>query len=438
MINKRRAYAFILGIITSLTIFVGANFASAQTEVEKLQSQIAEKNSRLEEIEKEIKKYTSALNEVGAEKATLQKALNRLDLERKKIQADISYTENQIAATDLTINKLGIEIGRTENSIDESQAAISEIVRNIQIVDDQSLVEVLLRNNNISEFWGEFEALETIKTSMYDHIHELANLKVDLEDKKEENTEQKEQLESLHSQYSDQSSILRGSINEKAELLDTTKSKEANYQALLAQKEAARKQLQQEVQDIESQLQFILDPNTIPTAGSAVLNWPISNPIITQYFGYTKFALSGAYNGSKHNGIDLGTPVGTQLRAPLSGTVRNTGNTDAVPGCYSWGKWILVDHPNGLSSMFAHLSQISVTPGQKVNTGDIIGYTGNTGYSTGPHLHYTLYVKDAVQVKQFNQFKAVTGCGAALSPFAAVEGYLNPLDYLPTTGYRSL
>jgi len=129
--------------------------------------------------------------------------------------------------------------------------------------------------------------------------------------------------------------------------------------------------------------------------------------------------------------MDLGTPTGSKLYAPLTGTVRDTGNTDLVPGCYSWGKWILIDHPNGLSTMYAHLSHIGVVPGQTVRTGDVVGFTGNTGYSTGPHLHWTLYVTDAVQVRKFNEFKSVTSCGAAKSPFAAIEGYLDPLDYLP-------
>lgn len=81
--------------------------------------------------------------------------------------------------------------------------------------------------------------------------------------------------------------------------------------------------------------------------------------------------------------------------------------------------------------MFAHLSRIGVQPGQKVTTGEVVGYVGNTGYSTGPHLHYTLYVSDGVQVKRFNEFKSVTSCGAALSPFAGIEAYLDPMDYLP-------
>lgn len=428
----RRAFAFFCGLLILPTLMIGGNFAEAQSEVEKLQSQIADKNSRLSDIEKEIAEYTDALNEVGAEKQTLQRAINQLDLERKKVQADINYTENKITSTDLTINKITLEINEAERDIIQNKKAVEQILRDMNIADDNSLIEVLLRNENISEFWGEFADLETVKNSMRDKVKELAILKTDLENKKIENTDRRSELVDLKAQYGDQSSILRGNINQKADLLDVTKNEEANYQTLLEQKEAAREQLLAEVRDIESKLQFILDPNTIPSPGTPVFIWPLDNPYITQYFGYTKFALSGAYGGSRHNGMDLGASIGTKIHAPLTGTVRNIGNTDAVPGCYSWGKWVLIDHPNGLSSMFAHLSQIAVTPGQTVKTGDIVGYVGSTGYSTGPHLHYTVYVSDAVNVLQFNQFKTVTGCGAALSPFAAVEGYLDPLDYLPS------
>lgn len=429
--RKRRVFAFIVGLLVLPTLMLGSDFAMAQSEVAKLQAQIQEKNSRLSDIEEEIKKYEAALQEVGAEKNTLQSAINQLELERKKVNADIDYTENKIASTDLAIDKLILEISFTENNISKNEDAIREILRTMYIADSDSMIEVLLRQENISDFWNAFENLETIKTSIGEKVHDLNALKTTLEEKRDENTDYKKELESLKAQYDDQHSILEHNKADKAELLSATKNEEANYQTLLKQKEAARDLLLREVADIESQIQFILDPNTIPTPGTAVFRWPLDNVIITQYFGYTKFALSGAYQGSKHNGVDMGTPVGTKIYAPLTGTVRNVGNTDIVPGCYSWGKWLLIDHPNGLSSMFAHLSQIAVSPGQKVNTGDIVGYSGNTGYSTGPHLHYTVYVTEGVQVMQFNQFKSVTGCGAALSPFAAVEAYMNPLDFLP-------
>jgi murein DD-endopeptidase MepM/ murein hydrolase activator NlpD len=432
MRTRRYLLAFFVGLFIFPLLVGGSHFAFAQSEVERLQSQIAERNNRLSEIEKEIAQYEAALKEVGAEKTTLQKAINQLELERKKVQADIRFTENKISSTDLEINKLTLEINDTEEDIAQNEEAIRAILRSMNIADNESMIEILLRHENISEFWNAFEELETVKSSMSDKIKSLSVLKDDLEGKKIANTERREELVDLRSQYSDQHSILTSNSATKAELLSATKNEEAEYQQMLKDKQEAREKLMAEVRDIESQLQFILDPTTIPSAGTAVFRWPLENPYITQYFGYTKFALqSGAYKNNMHNGVDLGASVGTKIYAPLSGTVRATGNTDLVPGCYSWGKWALIDHPNGLSSLFAHMSQVSVTTGQKLNTSDIVGYVGNTGYSTGPHLHFTVYVSDGVEVKQFNQFKAVTSCGAALSPFAAVEAYLDPLDYLP-------
>ncbi len=429
--KTKHIFAFFLGLsIVPLFFFLG-DFANAQTEVEKLQSQIEERNDRLKEIEKEIAQYEASLKEVGAQKDTLQKAIDTLNLERKKVLSDIKYTQNKIDSTNLTIDKLSIDITTTEENIDKTKAAVAEIIRNIDQSDNESMVEILLQHNNISEFWSEVEDLETVRTAMSTRAEELGVLVDTLESQKGEASDKRDELVSLKQQYTGQQAILDSNKQEKDKLLTATKNEEASYQAQLAAKKAAKEQLQKEVQDIESQLQYILDPSTIPTAGTTVFRWPLDNIIITQYFGYTKFALSGAYNGKAHNGVDFGASVGTKIYAPLTGTVRNTGNTDLVSGCYSWGQWVLIDHPNGLSTLYAHLSYIGVTPGQRVNTGDVIGYVGATGYATGPHLHFTVYVSDAVQVMQFNQFKTVTGCGSALSPFAAIEGYLDPLDYLP-------
>ena len=429
--NLRRLGAFLIGLCLLPGWFFGGATVNAETEIERLQAEINDKNDRLSEIEKEIAKFESALLEVGAEKDTLQRAIDQLNLERQKVQSDIKYTQNRIDNTDLEIDKLNLEIVDTESDISRNEAAVAEIIRSLHLSDGESLVEVFLRHENLSEFWNEVESLETVKASMSARVHELLNLKDTLEGKRSDETDRRAELVSLHNQYTGQRAVLENNKREKDTLLSQTQNEEAAYQAQLTERQEAREQLLREVQDIESELQFILDPDSIPEKGTAVFAWPLTNVRITQYFGYTQFALSGAYNGNAHNGIDLGAPTGTTLYAALSGIVRNIGNTDEVPGCYSWGKWILIDHPNGLSTLYSHLSHIGVVNGQKVNTGDVIGYVGNTGYSTGPHLHFTVYITDAVEVKRFSEFKSVTSCGAALSPFSAVDGYLNPLDYLP-------
>lgn len=399
----------------------------------ELRNEIENKNEELQAIEAEIEKYKSALQEVGAEKATLNKAIEALELERKKLQADIRYTENKIASTNLTIENLTNEIKDTESRIQEGEEAVAAILRRIHINNDETLLERMLARGSLSGFWRELEALETVRDTMITRVERLASLQQTLQTQRATQSARRDQLQKLKTEYNGQQAVLASNQAEKTKLLENTRSEEAEYQKLLEEKRAARERLQEEVQAIESELQFILDPNSIPEKGTTVFNWPLASFQITQTFGYTKFALQnpGVYKGSMHNGIDLAAPTGTTIYAPLTGTVRAIGNTDTVPGCYSWGKWVLLDHPNGLSTLYAHLSHISVSPNQKLQTGDIIGHVGNTGYSTGPHLHLTLYASDAVTVKRFNEFKAVTGCGSAFSPFAAVEGYLDPLDYLP-------
>jgi murein DD-endopeptidase MepM/ murein hydrolase activator NlpD len=433
---------FSIAFVLAVAVFASGVFpythtphAEAQaSEIETLKNQINERSSRLKDIEKEIAEYQTELKKVGGEKSSLQKAINQLELERKKVQAEISYTQNKIGATDLEINKLTIEIRSTEEDIELNRKAVAETIQRMHMMDEKSLVEALLQHENLSEFWGEIDAIEQIRGVMQEKVASLIAQQNLLTEKREDNTKKRDELVDLKEQYDDQNQVLVVNKTEKSELLSATQNEEANYQKLLREKEAARDQLLKELREFESKLQFILDPNTIPPKGTPIFNWPVENVIITQYFGGTEFAKQNAsvYAGRPyHPGIDLGVPTGTKIFAPLSGTVRATGNTDLFPGCYSWGKWTLIDHANGLSTLYAHQSVISVVPGQQVKTGDVIGYSGNTGYSTGPHLHFTVYAKAGVTVRKFNEIKAVTSCGAATTPVAATDAYIDPMNYLP-------
>lgn len=430
---NRALVAFVIGLVLPVSLAVVPE-ALAQSEIEKLQNEIADRGDRLKAIEAEIAKYEIELLEVGAEKNTLQSAINRLETERKKVDAEISKTSALISSTDLEINKLILEISETESNIERTETAIAAIIRAQYQVGEKSLVEVLLRHEKLSEFWNEVDSYRAINDSMATKVATLDQLQEVLEERRDENEGKRTELASLKDQYSEQNEVLVTSKAEQATLLSATKNEEAEYQALLATQKAAQEQILREMRDFESKLQFILDPNSIPTAGTQVFNWPLANIIITQYFGGTEFAKrnAAAYGGRPyHAGVDFGAPSGTPILAPLAGTVRAVGNTDAVPGCYSWGKWTLIDHANGFSTMYAHQSVIGVSPGQKVGTGEVIGYIGSTGFSTGPHLHFTLYAKDGVSIRKFNEIKTTTGCGPATTPVAATEAYIDPMLYLP-------
>ena len=433
MIPKRLLVAFLLGVLLP-QVFLVTPQVFAQSEIDKLREQIEDRESRLAEIEAEIAQFESELKEVGAEKKTLQSAINQLELERKKVNAEISKTENMITSTDMEINKLILEISRTEKEIKKAEEAIGAIIRAEYIAGEDTLVELLLRHERLSEFWSTFEAHESIRDTIQVKASDLGTFRELLKEQRADNEKRRNKLTGLKDQYSEQNEVLVNNTQEQAQLLEVTKNEEQNYQQLLSSQKAAQEQILKELREFESKLQFFLDPTTVPSPGTAVFSWPLGNVVITQYFGGTEFASrnAAAYGGrAYHPGVDMGAPRGTPILAPLTGTVRATGNTDAVPGCYSWGKWTLIDHANGLSTLYAHQDVLGVSAGQKVNTGDVIGYVGNTGFSTGPHLHFTVYAKDGVNVRRFNEIKTVTSCGPATTPVAATDAYIDPMLYLP-------
>jgi murein DD-endopeptidase MepM/ murein hydrolase activator NlpD len=113
------------------------------------------------------------------------------------------------------------------------------------------------------------------------------------------------------------------------------------------------------------------------------------------------------------------------------GVVKGTGNTDLTCKGASWGQWVLIQHDNGLTTLYGHLSVIKVVKGQRVDVGDTIAYSGNTGASTGPHLHFTVYATDGVKIGNLPS----SACKGKVytEPLLTEKGaYLNPLNYLPS------
>ena len=128
-----------------------------------------------------------------------------------------------------------------------------------------------------------------------------------------------------------------------------------------------------------------------------------------------------------HNGVDFRASLGTRVKSASNGTVAGIGDTDIVCSGASYGKWILLKYDNGLSSLYGHLSVISVKSGQKVITGEVVGYSGNTGYSTGPHLHMSVYASQGVKI---STLKSTVCNGNYIIPLADTKAYLDPLIYL--------
>ncbi len=434
------AALLILGALVSLP---ANSFAETSEEIA---AKIADQNAKIAQLEKEIAEYERQLTVIGTAKKTLENEVKRIDVSRKKIGTDISVTENRITEANLEIKELGGEITQKEQSISAGKTAVNLAFQNIYKIGETTLVEHLLTANGLESAWVAADRERIVQEALRGQIQNLLETKEELTLDLNETQKKQNQLKALKRELANQKLVLDQNRKEQADLLSDTKNKESEYQTLLAQKQAAKLEFEKQLGDYEAALQYNLDPSSIPKAGSGTLSFPVdpvfmekcqtrysvfkNNYCITQYFGKTAFAQSGAYSGKDHNGIDFGTPTGTKIVSALSGTVTATGNTDAYKGCYSYGKWVLVKHVNGLSTLYAHLSVISVNQGDAVSRGGLIGYSGKTGYATGPHLHFTLYASDAVKVVRYGDVKAKTKCANATIPVAPTDAYLNPMSYL--------
>lgn len=439
---KRFHACVVLCLLLALSVSVPAHADTA----EEIQAKIDAQQQKIAQLEKEIAEFEATLADIGKNKATLENEVKRLDTSRKKLSADIAVTQDKISTANLEIERLGGEIGNRESSIELGKRGIQEALRILMRHSDTTLLEQYFSSEGIEGYWEDADSLRVLEERLRENAVELAVQKVELTEDRDEVSAQRATLASLNTQLKGQKVVLDQNRQEQASLLSETKQSEANYQKLLKEKQDARLQFERELLDYESQLKYTLDPSSIPPAGAGVLSFPIDPSYmarcrdrestfkniycITQYFGNTKFAQSGAYNGAGHNGIDFGTPEGTKIVAAASGVVMATGNTDLQKGCYSYGKWVLLKHGNGLATLYAHLSYIAVSEGQSVPVGGMLGYSGKTGYATGPHLHFTVFASDGVKIVRMGDIKAKTNCANALVPVAATSAYLNPMSYL--------
>ncbi len=409
------------------------NTVSALT-ADELQQLIDQKKQEKVRLEEENKKLTEQISQSETQAKDLSGTIKVLDQNAKKLANDIQTTKTGITQTQYEIQQLSLKINDAESRIDTSHKAISISLKNLAQVDDTPILTNFFNGKTLADVWNEKEAINNFNDSLQRHIIVLNDAKKDLGDKRDQSTKKKNELTGLKNNLSVQQKIVLENQAFKTKLLLETKSQESVYQKQLQANIARGLQIEREQFDYESQLKISIDPSKFPAERQGVLSWPITPIKITQKFGSTVDS-KRLYLSGTHNGIDIRATVGTPVRAALDGVVEAMGNTDEQSGCYSYGRWVLIRHGNGLSTVYAHLSGATVVPDQAVSTGQIIGFSGGqpgafgSGYSTGPHLHLGLFATEGVRVQKYT---ASRFCKNVSIPIAPINGYLDPEAYLPT------
>lgn len=430
--DQRKFLPLALSFLCAAFLLTTFRTASAATKVEELETQIKSHSTEISKLEAEIAKYQKDIQQTGKDIQSLSSKIKTLEATQKKLGADISVTENKIAQSELRIEQLGLQVRGKENDIASNKDALAEAIRNMRETDNVSIVELTLAEGGISNVSDFVQALDNFESHVTEAIEILKDARDVLVDKKDATTKERQNLINLKARLADQKKIAENTKAQQAALLSSTKNQESNYKKLLADRVARKNAFEAELRAFESQLRETINQSKIPAPGTRALNWPVDSVFVTQYFGNTAFARTQAqaYNNQGHNGIDLRAQIGTSIFSSAAGVVMGVGDTDQVCPGASYGKWVLVRHANGLSTLYAHLSLIRVSEGQSVSNHQLLAYSGDTGYVTGPHLHFAVFATEGVQITDRLPSKA---CGGfyRVPVQSKLGSNLNPIPYLP-------
>ena len=397
--------------LISNLLFLNFSFAAVP---EDLKRSIDVKAQELEKINRQIEETQQKIETTQEQGKTLKKEVQRLDYNISQADLGIRSGELKIQKKTLEIESLQYELGDVRSGIKNSVEAVSQLLRSLQERDRESLLVGLLRNKTLAASVFELRTIDDISRSLSDEIGKLKNSQNRLQNVLEETNHKKNQMESEKKSLKYRQTLLTDQKRERQSLLAQTKNQETSYQQQLKELEKKQQEISDEIYKIEDELRTKFDSSLLPLKRPGVLAVPLTAPRVTQFFG----EISRLYGCKPHNGMDFGAIVGTEIYAADDGEVMAVGNN----GKYQYGKFVLIRHPNNLATLYAHLSQPMVSQGSQVKRGQLIGLSGNTGYTVGRgHLHLGLYWAPSVLLKNLPY------CNCGPVPIGVT---LDPRDYL--------
>jgi len=395
--------------------FVQINNALA-LQREQLQNSIEQKTKELQELKSKIQATQNKIGETQSQTKTLKKELQRIDKNIVQLKLNIKISEISIEKIKLEIESFQYSVADTQTKILRQIVSIGQILRIIEQNDREGFFLGWLKNKSLAEG---FAAMQNAKNLNQSLAAKLKNLKEAQEELKQNlilSNQKKSQLELEESNLKHRQGIVQDQKKDQQFLLAQTKNQEKVYQRQLKELEEIESKISAEVEEIEKQLRMSFDPSLVPTPRPGVLAMPITG-LVTQPYGKTFFAKT-AYKTGFHNGIDFKADLGTPVFAAEGGKVTAIGDNGNV----QFGKFIIVQHDNNLTTLYSHLSNNRlVSEGNSVSRGQLVGYSGHSGYSTGPHLHFGVYVSQTFIMKFFPL------CNCGLVPVGAT---LDPSIYL--------
>ena len=376
--KERSIAALLAALLLALCCASGGAFAAMQTDTEKT----------LEQLLKEIDQTKVTVNKYKAEEKNALKALQQVEDDLENTRYRITKAEKDLKYLHARLSAVEKELTEADRALEESQKDYEKTVKNLK----QKLVaiykagspkymEMLFSSASFSEFVGKADYLRAMVEYDKDTLDVLKEEQAAIADKSETAERKKNELEAtkagiskLMAQLSSDEESLTAKYGAREKYLAQVQKEKVKWEKELAEEEKQSRELEALIRSKQS--------GRSSAASSKFLGrmlWPVSGRISSE-FGWR---IHPIFKDRRfHAGMDIAVPTGTQVKAAAAGKVLDARYISG------YGYTVILDHGDGITTLYGHNSKLDVRAGRAVKQGDTISRAGSTGFSTGPHVHF--------------------------------------------------
>ncbi len=339
-----------------------------KTEQEQLQQKIDNANDELNDIQDELSQNLQQVQKLDEKILTSQSELDELNTKIIKLQASISKVEGELKIAEEKYN-------RQKELLEERLVLIYES-------GDTRYLDVMLSSTSVSDFLSNYFLITELTSYETDLLEDVKAKKDRIELSKQKLDKDKEQL-----------GIIKQNQTKTAKVLENTRIVRENYISKLSEQEketqAKIDEYNKRFEEINREILALAREGMETQYIGGELAWPVPGYTrISSKYGMRTHPITGVYK--LHTGVDISAPMGANFIAANDGIVTKAGMNSA------YGNMVIIDHGGGISTLYAHGSEILVKVGQTVKRGEQVLKVGSTGYSTGPHAHFEVRINGVV------------------------------------------
>ena len=388
------AAVMLLSLILSLipTNVGAASSSEIKKQIAELKEEKKEIDAQLKEVQGQYKANASEIEDIVAQK-------NAIDQEIQLLHQQVTNINQQVATYALLIADKQDELDDANARLEELQEKNKERIRAMEEEGEISYWSIIFKANNFSDLLDRLSMVQEINAADQRRLQEISDVAEQVASVQAELETEKADLEAAREELDAAEVTLEEKRAEADELLTELIAKGEEFQALIDESEELQSDLMKEIAQAEKDLKAAeykewlatYVPTTLPsgtdttpsTQAPSSSGWikPLKSYTLTSPFGMRLHPIKKKW--LPHEGVDMSAPQGTPIYAAKAGKVTTTSYQEGGAGYY-----VSINHGDGFASIYMHMTHYIVSPGQYVATGQVIGYVGSTGGSTGPHLHF--------------------------------------------------